>query len=184
MRWGVWVFVIVLIGSTCALAENADTRDRRHRAARAFHDGILLVHAKSQLDSTADGFRQDPYFYYFTGLQNTVGALFAIDGKSGESWLFLPSKPPFAKRGLQPEVAPGVEAVKQLGIEHVVDWSELKGFLARQASHPLACVGSEEARLRASLRPPLKLHVHISRMQLSRRLTAVETQLRELIQRG
>ena len=45
-------------------------------------------------------------------------------------------------------------------------------------------VGSEEARFRASLRPPLKLHVHISRMQLSRRLTAVETQLKELIQRG
>jgi hypothetical protein len=35
----------------------------------------------------------------------------------------------------------------------------------------LACatVGSEEARLRASLRPPLKLHVRFSRMQLSRR---------------
>src|SRR6516165_1823834 len=45
-------------------------------------------------------------------------------------------------------------------------------------------VGSEEARVRASLRPPLKLHGHISRMQLSRRLTTVETQLRELIQRG
>ena len=29
--------------------------------------------------------------------------------------------------------------------------------------------GSEEARLRASLRPPLKLHVRFSRMQLSRR---------------
>ena len=136
MRRGVRVLVTVLIGSMCVLAENADTRDRRHRAATAFRDGILLVHAKSQLDSTADGFRQDPYFYYFTGLQNTVGALFAIDGKSGESWLFLPSKPPLAKSGLQPEVAPGAEAVKQLGIEHVVDWSELEGFLARQASHP------------------------------------------------
>ncbi len=45
-------------------------------------------------------------------------------------------------------------------------------------------VGSEEARFRASLRPPLKLHVHISRMQLSRRLTAAETQLKELIQLG
>jgi len=31
-------------------------------------------------------------------------------------------------------------------------------------------VGSEEARLRAGLRPPPKLHVRISRMQLSRRL--------------
>ena len=45
-------------------------------------------------------------------------------------------------------------------------------------------VGSEEARFRASLRPPLKLHVYISRMQLSRRLTAAETQLKELIQLG
>src|SRR5215831_11376090 len=135
MRRGVWVLLTVLIGSTCVLAENAETRDRRQRAATAFHDGILLVHAKSQLDSTADGFRQDPYFYYFSGLQNTVGALFVIDGKSGESWLFLPSKPPLAKIGLQPEVTPGTEAVKQLGIEHVVDWSELEGFLARYASH-------------------------------------------------
>jgi hypothetical protein len=72
MRRGVWVLVTVLIGSMCVSAENADTRDRRHRAATAFHDGILLVHAKSQLDGTADGFRQDPCFYYFTGLQNTV----------------------------------------------------------------------------------------------------------------
>ena len=32
-------------------------------------------------------------------------------------------------------------------------------------------VGSEEARLRASLRPPLKLHVQICCMQLSRRLS-------------
>src|SRR6516162_4408262 len=33
----------------------------------------------------------------------------------------------------------------------------------------LTSVGSEEARLRAGLRPPLKLHVQFSRMQLSRR---------------
>src|SRR2546426_1979747 len=32
-------------------------------------------------------------------------------------------------------------------------------------------VGSEEARLHAGLRPPLKLHVQVSRMQLSRRLS-------------
>src|SRR6516225_6941135 len=35
-------------------------------------------------------------------------------------------------------------------------------------------VGSEEARLHASLRPPLKLHVRFSRMQLSRRLKTSE----------
>jgi Xaa-Pro aminopeptidase len=128
------VLVIVLIGSTClASGQNLVVRERRQRAAAAFHDGILLLHASSELDLTADGFRQDSFFYYFTGLGNTVGAMVAIDGKSGESWLFLPSKPPFSKIGLDPEVQPGPEATKRLGMEHVVDWSELEGFLASHA---------------------------------------------------
>src|ERR1700687_3481375 len=37
-------------------------------------------------------------------------------------------------------------------------------------------VGSEEARFRAGLRPPLKLHVHVSCMQLSRRLSDARRQ--------
>ena len=41
-------------------------------------------------------------------------------------------------------------------------------------------VGSEEARLRAGLRPPLKLHVHFSRMQLSRRFNRSEMPTKEL----
>src|ERR1700674_5752575 len=43
----------------------------------------------------------------------------------------------------------------------------------------LGSVGSEEARLRAGLRPPLKLHVHFSRMQLSRRLNRSEMPTKE-----
>src|SRR5438477_5013605 len=39
------------------------------------------------------------------------------------------------------------------------------------ASEAAIAVGPAEARLRASLRPPLKLHVQFSRMQLSRRLS-------------
>jgi Xaa-Pro aminopeptidase len=128
------ILVIILTGSTCtATAENTVVRERRRRAAAAFHDGILLLHANSELSSTADGFRQDPFFYYFTGLGDTVGAVLAIDGKSGESWLFLPSHPPFQKSGLQPEVQPGPEAAKRLGIEHVVDWSELEQFFSVRA---------------------------------------------------
>ena len=41
-------------------------------------------------------------------------------------------------------------------------------------------VGSEEARLRACLRPPLKLHVHVSCMQLSRRLSDAGMREKEL----
>ena len=128
------VAVVVLLSSVLSSAADSSVlRERRQRADSAFHDGILLLHASSELSITGDGFRQNPFFYYFTGLENTVGAILAIDGASGESWLFLPSSPPYAKSGLQPEVQPGSEAAKRLGIEHVVDWSELNSFLASRA---------------------------------------------------
>src|SRR2546425_13271011 len=44
----------------------------------------------------------------------------------------------------------------------------------------LIAVGSEEARLRAGLRPPLKLHVQVSCMQLSRRLSDAGMTAKEL----
>jgi Xaa-Pro aminopeptidase len=129
-----WFIVSILLVATFVGAiDNATMGARRKRAASAFHDGILIVHALSRLDIAADGYRQDPYFYYLTGLENTVGALLAIDGKSAESWLFLPDHPPFQKGGLQPEVLPGADAAKRLSIHHVMDWSELDGFLSREA---------------------------------------------------
>jgi Xaa-Pro aminopeptidase len=114
-------------------ADKVELRQRRQRAAANFHDGILLIHAKSVVDATTDGFRQDAAFYYFTGLENTLGALLAIDGRSGEGWLFVTAQPPFSK--IQPpEAAPSPAVANQLGIEHVVDWSELESFLAQRAS--------------------------------------------------
>lgn len=126
--------LLVVVAGTHALAADPSVwRDRRQRAATAFHDGILLLHATSRMDIAADGFRQDPYFYYLTGQENAVSALLAIEGKSGASWLFLPSHPPFAKRGLTPTLGPGSEAERQTGIDHVVDWTELQSFLADRA---------------------------------------------------
>ncbi len=116
----IWLLASVLLLATfLGAVDNATIGARRKRAASAFHDGILIIHAPSQLNISADGFRQDPYFYYFTGLDNTVGALLAIDGKSGESSLFLPDNPPFQKAGRQLEVLPGADAAKRLGINHV-----------------------------------------------------------------
>jgi hypothetical protein len=45
-------------------------------------------------------------------------------------------------------------------------------------------VGSEEARLRAGLRPPPKLHRRICRMQLSRRLNETREKEKELKRAG
>jgi Xaa-Pro aminopeptidase len=93
-----------------------------------------LLHASSQLDLTSDGFHQNPFFYYFTGLGNTAEATLAIDGKTRESWLFLPTNPPYSKGGFKPEVRPGAEDGKRLAIEHIVDWAELESFLAARAT--------------------------------------------------
>jgi Xaa-Pro aminopeptidase len=103
------------------------------------------------MDLSADGFRQDPYFFYFTGLENTVGAILAIEGKKGETWLFLPTNPPFLKSGLLPEIHPGARIGS--GLEHVVDWSELAGFLARYSSARLY-YGADDRRF-ADLPPGL-----------------------------
>ncbi len=57
-------------------------------------------------------------------------------------------------------------------------------FFSKLFGSLLAFVGSEEARLRAGLRPPLKLPVPISSRQLSRRLKASEKPKKELTQLG
>ena len=132
---------MLLIAATFGLltiAKSADFAERRQRAVAEFHDGLLLLHASSELNASADGFHQDPFFYYFTGLENTVGAVLAIDGKTNESWLFLPSHPPFFRAGLRPEVLPGQEAEKRLAIQHVVDWSELKEFFGKRSGQQVS----------------------------------------------
>jgi Xaa-Pro aminopeptidase len=128
-----WVSSIVL----CAIAYpsgagTAELRQRRSRAAQEFKDGIVLIHAESATPEAGDGFRQGPFFYYFTGLENTIGAFLGLDGETGESWLFLP--PEQASRvGLMPEVLPGTQSEKQREIDHIVDWSALDEFLDRRA---------------------------------------------------
>jgi len=127
---------IALLLTTVAPAFGSDAaafRGRCQRVGSAFRDGIDLIHAVPRMDIALDGYRQDPYFYYLTGQENAVGAILGIEGKSGESWLFLPSHPPFAKYGLKPPIAPGPGASQQTGIDHVVDWTELSTFLAARA---------------------------------------------------
>jgi Xaa-Pro aminopeptidase len=133
-------FAVFLCSVSALAAGTAEFQDRRQRAAAAFEDGILEVLAKPTADGSADGFRQDAAFYYFTGLENTAGAVLAIDGRSHESWLFL--RPPgrressIAKLKGPPEGSPGSDPVKQTGIEHVADWSELAGYLEKNSASP------------------------------------------------
>jgi Xaa-Pro aminopeptidase len=121
-----WMLVLAICATTqAAAADRAEWKERRQRAAKAFADGVLLLHSRAAIESEEDGYREDPAFYYLTGLENSQAAILAIDGKSGESWLFV-AEPAWG-------VKPGAEAAERLGFDHVVDWTELERFLAARA---------------------------------------------------
>ena len=110
-------------------ADKSELQARRQRAAREFSDGIVLLHAGSSLGLASDSFREDPLFYYFTGLENATGAILAIDGRSGQTFLFLqPAEPP--------DLQPGEAAQQKLGIEHVLAWDRLESFLTASVAKP------------------------------------------------
>jgi hypothetical protein len=52
------ILVLIISNIFVFSATRSELVERRQRAATMFHDGILLVHARSTLDISADGFRQ------------------------------------------------------------------------------------------------------------------------------
>jgi len=90
---------------------------------------VLLIHLRTHVVASADSYREEAAFYYLTGLENSAGAILAIDGKSGESWPFVrPAQP-----GETPEVLAGDASAQRLGFDRVVDWMDLDAFLAQRA---------------------------------------------------
>src|SRR5262245_52223939 len=88
------LFVAIEVGN--AVAQDRSTpiamyRTRRDRAMQEAADAILLVRSRpTTMWPNEDGFRQEPAFYYLTGLGNAVGALLAMDSRRHETWLFVP----------------------------------------------------------------------------------------------
>src|SRR5579863_1162577 len=109
-------------------ADVKELKERRQRAATAFSDGVLLLHSNTTMGFLSDGYREEAAFYYLTGLEDSPGAILAIVGRSGESWLFMPAA---ESRG-SAETMPGEEAARKVGLDHVVDWKELQSFLTEQ----------------------------------------------------
>lgn len=125
---GVWLCFVLALPSRAA--ELAELKERRERAAKAFADGVLLLHSNATPGIVADGYRERAAFYYLTGLENSPGVMLAIDGKSGESWLFVPPLQRYETR----EVEGGDATARKLGLDHVVDWAEVENFLAKKIS--------------------------------------------------
>ncbi len=125
---GLWLLFAPALPSRAA--DLRELKERRERAAKAFPDGVLLLHSNMAPGFVADGYRERAAFYYLTGLENSPGAILAIDGKTGERWLFLPPPQRYETR----EVEAGDAAARRLGLDHVVGWTELEKFLTQRAS--------------------------------------------------
>ena len=137
--------VILELMRSVPAAAQIDAHELPRRCTRAMArvpDGMIILHSVSGLKRWEDaGLRQDPGFYYFTGLGNVRRAILVLDGTSKESWLFV-------ARGTNkytPEltgmdavaVEPGTDAQNTLGIDHVVAWDVFFSFVdARRAAHP------------------------------------------------
>jgi Xaa-Pro aminopeptidase len=132
----------VTTGAVRAAVDKRELQQRRHQAASTFHDGILIIHAKSTTELTADSFRQDPAFFYYTGLETAVTAIFIIDGATSQSWLFLGQPHPWLAFAQTPDSSPdpptpeisAASATSNVsGIDHVQDWSQLDAFLTERS---------------------------------------------------
>jgi Xaa-Pro aminopeptidase len=126
-------------------ADKQELQQRRHVAATTFHDGLLLIHAKSTTELTSDGFRQNPAFFYYTGLESAITGILVIDGSTKQSWLFVGPPHPWlafsqvpgsSPEPPTPEISPATAAANASGLDHVQDWSQLETFLAEKSRTP------------------------------------------------
>jgi Xaa-Pro aminopeptidase len=123
---------------TLAAPGAKELQQRRHTAAATFHDGLLLIHAKNSVELTADAFRQNPAFYYYTGLESALTAILVIDGPTNQSWLFVGPPHPWLAASQTPgssldPPSPEISPANAAGMDHVQDWSQLENFLTEKS---------------------------------------------------
>ena len=135
--------ILIIVVVVCSAAQAGQTtaatfRARRDRAMVAASDALVLVRSRSSvMAENEDGFRQNPTFYYLTGLENAIGCVLVMDARRHESWLFVPSPgqlngfgrymhPPYGY------VEPGPASAERLGLDHVVRWDEFAAFIDRR----------------------------------------------------
>jgi len=128
------LLLLMLVGVEAkAQVDSGDFQARRRAAMDKCPDGIVLLHSNFGLKRWEEsGFRQDPNFYYFTGLINAQ-AILAIDGRERQSWLFVPPEERSLSGPFQGYnrvfLSPGKTTEGELNIEHVVQWGELIPFI-------------------------------------------------------
>jgi len=143
-------WVLAAIVATFALADTASLpaqgpagvttatyRARRDAAMAKAPNSLWLVRSLPRTSGIASGFRQDPLFYYLTGLENAVGAVLVLDSARRETWLFVPERGQL--RGFVNLMSPpygyvevGAESAQRIGTDGVRSWNEFADFVDRR----------------------------------------------------
>lgn len=161
----------ILTSGSQLRATPATLRARRDRLMQGAPDGLVLVRSRSKvMAENEDGFRQDPTFYYLTGLDNALGALLVLDSRRHESWLFVPAPGQLPRIGslMHPPYAyveAGEASAAHLGLDRIITWDEFERFVDRRLAEdpslvirgpfskdnpvtlPALLVGKDEVRL-------------------------------------
>jgi len=110
-----------------APADAARYAARRERAYALLGGNLLIALSQwSRADASQPGFDQDPTFYYFTGVDNLLGAVLVLDGGTRRAELFLAGPTP---------AGPRTAAAQR--VDGVAEWGAFPAYIEqRLAEHP------------------------------------------------
>lgn len=102
---------------------------RREALMARLNDGIFLAHSRWALKPWPEpGQRQDPTFYYLTGLERQIGGVLVLDAPKGEAILFVSA----SAGGMQAygvRATPGDEGARALALTDVRTWEQLVPYI-------------------------------------------------------
>ncbi|MBI4421669.1 MAG: aminopeptidase P family protein [Gemmatimonadetes bacterium] len=113
------------------------TRARRERLMERIGQGLIVVPAALERDLEVDvlqdnGFRQDDYFFYLSGLETPSAWLVLMASTvpdSDAAFLFLPPRNPAQERWTGIRLGPGGDAARLAGIANVLGTEQLDSVL-------------------------------------------------------
>jgi Xaa-Pro aminopeptidase len=92
---------------------------RRARLMHDIGDGVAIIAGATE-PAAYTKFQQGKQFFYLSGVE-VPRAILLVDGRAMASTLYLPARTPASDRSEGPLLAPGEDAQRLTGIEHVVD---------------------------------------------------------------
>jgi Xaa-Pro aminopeptidase len=131
---GIGLAFCVAVAVTLAFAiekePSQEYHARRERLAQHIKGNVLVL--RSAPDQELVKYRQEPNFYYLTGLDEP-NAILLLDAASDppQETLFLPERKPSEERWTGPKLGPGSEAEKLTGISRVLPTGEFDSMLKK-----------------------------------------------------